>query len=223
MKKLITAREVQECKDSGKSKLYVDKNTIITPAARDVASEKNISFVDGIEEEAANSVKLIETNIPNIMPEDKNMDMDLIYKIVKEVLAQSMVSDIKRSFDSEVDPTGLKLIRGNTVQCDRFETGNPNAKVGLTDVVNTKESPNMGAGFLTIEKSSFDWELCYEEFEYIVEGNLDITINGKTYHGKAGDVFFIPKDSKITWSSPDFARFFYVTFPANWAELAAKK
>lgn len=223
MKKLITAKEVQECKDFGKSKLYVDKNTIITPAARDVATEKNITFVDGIEEEVASSVKLIETNTPNIKQEDKNMDMDLIYKIVKEVLAQSMGTDIKKSFDSECDPTGLKLIRGNTVQCDRFETGNPNAKVGLTDVVSIKESPNMGAGFITIDKSSFDWELNYEEFEYIVEGNLDITINGKTYHGKAGDIFFIPKDSKITWSSPDFARFFYVTYPANWEELAAKK
>ncbi len=155
--------------------------------------------------------------------EEKSIDMDLIYKIVKEVLAQSMGTMIQKSFDKECDPSGLKLVRGNTVECDRFETGNPNSKVGLKDIVNTKESPNMGAGFMTIEKSSFDWELCYEEFDYIVEGNLDITINGKTYHGKAGDVFFIPKNSKITWSTPDFARFFYVTYPANWAELAANK
>jgi len=242
MKKLITAREVQECMSSGKSKMYVDKNTIITPAARDAALERNITFVDGVEEDAATCVKMVDTIAQNIKlgdkkqpqtmeeavvlklnEEGKGMDMDLIYKIVKEVLAQTMEATIKRSFERECDPTGLKLIRGNTVQCDRFETGNPNAKVGLTDVVNTKESPNMGAGFMTIEKSSFDWELCYEEFDYIVEGNLDITINGKTYHGKAGDVFFIPKNSKITWSTPDFAKFFYVTYPANWAELAAKK
>ena len=241
MKKLITAREVQECKNSGKNKMYIDKNTIITPAARDAALERNIEFVDGVEEETGTCVKLVETIACNMMSdekkqpqtmkepvalklneEDKNMDIDLIYKIVKEVLAQNMGTAIKKSFESESDPTGLKLIRGNSVQCDRFETGNPNAKVGLMDVVNTKESPNMGAGFMTIEKSSFDWELCYEEFDYIVEGNLDITINGKTYHGKAGDVFFIPKNSKITWSTQDFARFFYVTYPANWAELAAK-
>jgi len=223
VKKLITASEVQECKTSGKSKMYVDNNTIITPSARDMALEKNIVFVEGVEEVTVDAVKINETISQGIKLEDKNMDMDLIYKIVKEVLAQSMGSAIEKSFESECDPTGLKLIRGNTVHCNRFETGNPNAKVGLTDVVTTQESKNMGAGFLTIDKSSFDWELCYEEFEYIVEGNLDITINGKTYHGKAGDVFFIPKNSKITWSAPDYAKFFYVTYPANWAELAAKK
>lgn len=235
MKKLITAREVQECKNSGKNKIYVDKNTIVTPAARDAALEKNIVLVNGTEEVCIENIvpslmieekkqchAVEETVVLKLNEQEKNIDIDLIYKIVKEVLAQSMGTVIKKAFERECDPTGLKLIRGNTVQCERFETGNPNAKVGLTDVVNTKESPNMGAGFMTIEKSSFDWELCYEEFDYIVEGNLDIIINGKTYHGKAGDVFFIPKNSKITWSTPDFARFFYVTYPANWAELAAK-
>ena len=239
MKKLITAREVQESKSAGKNKMYVDKNTIITPAARDAAMEKDIAFVEGIEEEMAEKVEIIplskkgddkepcqcieEKVVQKLNVGEKDIDVDLIYKIVKEVLAQSMGEAIKKSFEKECDPTGLKLIRGNTVQCEPFDTGNPVAKVGLTDVVNTKESPNMGAGFMTIEKSSFDWELCYEEFDYIVEGTLDITINGKTYHGKAGDVFFIPKNSKITWSTPDFARFFYVTYPANWAEIAANK
>lgn len=239
MKKLITVREIQECKIAGKDKIYVDKNTIITPAARDTALEKDIAFVEGVEQEevkpveiTAASIKVEEKTEPQTVEEkvvlklneeEKNIDMDLIYKIVKEVLAQSMGAMIQKSFDKECDPSGLKLVRGNTVDCDRFETGNPNAKVGLKDIVNTKESPNMGAGFMTIEKSSFDWELCYEEFDYIVEGDLDITINGKTYHGKAGDVFFIPKNSKITWSTPSFARFFYVTYPANWAELAANK
>jgi len=236
VKKLITAREVQECKNSGKNKMFVDKNTIITPSARDLAMEKDITFVLGVEEQVKDSENVLlnkkdddknkcqsleEKVVLKLSGEEKNIDLDLIYKIVKEVLAQSMGAVIKKSFESQCDSSGLKLIRGNTVECDRFETGNPRAKVGLTDVVNTKESPNMGAGFMTIEKSGFDWELTYEEFDYIVEGTLDITINGKTYHGKAGDVFFIPKNSKINWSTEDFARFFYVTYPANWAELAA--
>ena len=237
MKKLITAREVQECKNCGKNKMYVDKNTIITPAARDVAMEKGIDFVADVEEEQVKKMEIIpnkkddekkqsqsvEEKVVLKLSEEENIDMDLIYKIVKEVLAQSMGAAIKKSFEREYDPSGLKLIRGNTVPFERFETGNPNAKVGLTDVVNTKESPNMGAGFMTIEKSGFDWELCYEELEYVIEGTLDITINGNAYHGKAGDVFFIPKNSKINWSTSDFARFFYVTYPANWADLAAKK
>jgi ethanolamine utilization protein EutQ len=230
LKKLITVKDIENCALAGERQLYIDSNTIITPAAKDAAREKNIQFTDcpkctpaaQVDENKA-QCSLEDKVVEKLSGGNSSIDMDLIYKVVKEVLAQSLGGLVQKSFLEERDVSGLKLVRGNTVECDKFETGNPTAKVGLKDIVNTKESPNMGAGFMTIEKSSFDWELCYEEFDYIVEGELDITINGKRYKGKAGDVFFIPKNSKITWSTESFARFFYVTYPANWAELAANK
>jgi ethanolamine utilization protein EutQ len=222
LKKLITVKDIENCIQSGEKRLYIDSNTLITPSARDAAREKNIEFTDCPKCEKA-ECSIEEKVVQKLGTEANDIDMGLIYKIVKEVLAQSIGGLIQKPFEQESDASGLKLVRGNTVECDRFETGNSNAKVGLKDIVNTKESPNMGAGFMTVDKSSFDWELCYEEFDYIVEGELDIIINGKKYKGKAGDVFFIPKNSKITWSSDSFARFFYVTYPANWAELAANK
>jgi len=59
-----------------------------------------------------------------------------------------------------------------------------------------------------------------EELDYVIEGSLDIIVNGKTYRGKAGDVFYIPKNTTVTFSTPDKAKFFFVTYPANWAELS---
>jgi ethanolamine utilization protein EutQ len=235
MKKLITAADVKKSIENGEKYMNIDSNTIITPSARDYASDNKIKFIDKPikkfndettcpeEKSLQQNLKEEDDTINKISQELTGVDRKLIEKIVKEVIAEKMLLKMTNSFQKECDPSGLRLIRGNTVKCEKFDTGNPDANVGLKDIVSTKESPNMGAGFMTIENSSFDWELCYEEFDYIVEGNLDITIDGKTYKGKAGDVFFIPKNSKITWSTKDYAKFFYTTYPANWAELASQK
>ena len=36
--------------------------------------------------------------------------------------------------------------------------------------------------------------------------------------GRPGDVFYVPKGSSITFGTPSWAKFVYVTFPANWEE-----
>ena len=80
----------------------------------------------------------------------------------------------------------------------------------------SKNDSKMSAGFLTIEKSSFAWELGYEEIDIVLEGSLTITINNQTYEACQGDVLFVPKGSKVTWSSSGYVKLFYVTYPANW-------
>lgn len=59
----------------------------------------------------------------------------------------------------------------------------------------------------------------YDEIDYIVEGRLDIIIDGRTVSGEAGDIL-IPKKggSKIKFSAPDYAKFIYVVYPANWQD-----
>ena len=99
-----------------------------------------------------------------------------------------------------------------------FDTGNPDATAYFQELVSKDES-HISAGFLIIENSKFDWELTYEEIDYVIEGTLTITIDGKTYTAHAGDVLFVPANSKVVWGSPDRARVFYATYPANWADL----
>ncbi|WP_373688798.1 hypothetical protein [Brevibacillus daliensis] len=37
---------------------------------------------------------------------------------------------------------------------------------------------------------------------------------------EAGEVIFIPKNSTIQFCVPEYARFLYVTYPADWANQA---
>ena len=41
-----------------------------------------------------------------------------------------------------------------------------------------------------IDHSEFAWELTYEEIDYVIEGTLTVTIDGKKYTANAGDVLF---------------------------------
>ncbi len=217
MKTLISVNEIKSLASAGKKVLYVEPGTIITPAARDAAGEWGIVIKFGLEpqEQVKEPENVSDPVLQTVSPE-------LISKIVMEVMAnlpQCHPTEIVK----EVDSSGIRLVRGNSVRCESFNTGNPKDKVGIKEILTIKESPNMCTGFMTLDKTSFDWHLMYEEIDYIVEGTLDITINGKTYRGKAGDVFYIPADSKITFSSSDQVKFFFVTYPANWSELSGYK
>lgn len=234
MKKLITAEEVRQSKKNS-NVLYIDSNTLITPGAKDLASELGVEIryckaKEKTEEkaEANNENKnFISKNIERMVKEKLQgitVSDDVVSQIVKEVMKAVAEANVAPpQIVKECDPSGIRLVRGGSVVMDRFDTGVASDKVGIKEVLNIKECPNLATGFMEFEKSSFDWTLGYDEVDYIVEGNMDITVNGKTYHGHAGDVFFIPMNTSITFGSPDYCKFFFTAYPANWQELSNKK
>lgn len=70
---------------------------------------------------------------------------------------------------------------------------------------------------MEMKETTFDWTLDYDEIDYIIEGTLDIMIDGRKISASAGELILIPKGSKIQFSVKDYARFIYVTYPADWA------
>lgn len=216
MKQLICAKDVEAVNKSGKKVFYIDSNTIITPSAKDAANVYGIKFsteTQCCEEKACDTPKVSGGEI----------DSNMIYTLLKALMDQGMLKGLLDNiqnlpYTAEKDQGGLKLIRGNTVKMDVFDTGNPDNKVFYQEIV-SKDEASMSAGFLTIEKSSFEWELCYEELDYVIEGTLTVTINGKTFTAYPGDILYVPSGSKVVWGSPDKMKLFYVTYPANWADL----
>lgn len=146
------------------------------------------------------------------------MDAAGLCQLLKTILEQGGLQAPSKPYEEERHGNGLKVVRGRTVKMDVFDTGNPDATAYFQELVSKDES-HISAGFLIIENSKFDWELTYEEIDYVIEGTLTITIDGKTYTAHAGDVLFVPSNSKVVWGSPDRARVFYATYPANWADL----
>ena len=116
-----------------------------------------------------------------------------------------------------VDPSGVVVVRGRSVQLDRFAAAGPDTLVGLRDVVTGKDGSPMTAGFMAWSHAdSFPWQLTYDEIDYVLEGVLHLGIDGRVVEGRPGDVLFVPKGSRVVFGTPSSVRVFYVTWPADW-------
>lgn len=224
MKRLICVGDIEALNNEGKTVCIVGAQTIVTPAARDAADTFGITFCEG--EPQAESIKtavLSEKTSENNCGGIDGITSDQIYQMLKVLMDKGLLGELlkccnNKPYEFEAHANGLKVVRGKTVKMDVFDTGDPTATAYYQELV-SKEESHMSAGFLVIDHSEFAWELTYEEIDYVIEGTLTVTIDGKKYTANAGDVLFVPSGSKVIWGSPDKARVFYSTYPANWADL----
>lgn len=100
------------------------------------------------------------------------------------------------------------------------ELHRPEMDVRLLDVLGSDEGLPMAAGVLSLREGSFPWTLDYDEVEYVIEGELHITTADQQVVGRPGDLIAVPKGSSITFGTPSWARFLYVTYPADWGGAA---
>lgn len=221
LKRLITAADVKNYALNKEKIIHVDTNTIITPSARDVASECGIKFVT--QREAQETVaeiadkadkRVTETNNSSPLPQ-QSVDQALIAKIVGEVMKSLEKKNEPPQFVKEADKSGLRLVRGDTVVLEKFDTGNGSDNVKIKEVLNIKESHNMATGFMELDHTTFSWEQKYDELNYIVDGTLEYTVDGRNYTGRKGDVIFIPANTKVTFSTPEKVKYLFVTCPVK--------
>jgi len=152
------------------------------------------------------------------------LDKASLEKLVRKLIAEQLGGDETNSIiDKTSDPSGIISVRVPTVKVsekDRLNTGNNQDFVYTKDLFSLDESPKLGCGIMEMKDTTFDWTLNYDEIDYVIEGQLDIIIDGRKMSASQGEVIFIPKRSKIQFSVSGFARFLYVTFPADWANQA---
>lgn len=143
----------------------------------------------------------------------------LIADVVKKVIAEQLGHLEQEKFAKKIDrESGVAVIKTATVKPEKFDTGKEGDKVYLLDTLSLEESPRIGTGVMEMDASCFDWTLKYDEVDYIIEGTLEIIIDGRKIVGNKGDIIFIPKNTSIQFNAPDFVRFMYVVYPANWCE-----
>lgn len=141
-----------------------------------------------------------------------NVSEELIRQIVTKVLAEA--GGCSSGMQRQVDPSGIIGIKTETVPLNSFEGRND---VLLNDVTTLEEAPRMGCGVMELKDgASFEWTLTYDEYDIVLEGNLEIEIDGRIVKGGVGDIIYIPKGSHIHFQTPDHAKYVYTVYPANW-------
>jgi ethanolamine utilization protein EutQ len=113
----------------------------------------------------------------------------------------------------------LRVVSRAQVALDSFgeNLATPGANVRLKDVITSGDGAPVAAGYMAMERGEFPWTLTYDEVDVVLEGELVITRGQEQVRGGPGDCIFIPKGSKISFGTPTFARFVYVTYPADWS------
>ena len=99
-----------------------------------------------------------------------------------------------------------------------FPIESPPGSVRLVDVLSLEESPRLGCGIMEMDSTSFEWTLAYDEIDYIIDGSLELIMDGRPVRADQGQILYIPKNTRLRFSAQGKVRFLYVVYPANWFE-----
>jgi ethanolamine utilization protein EutQ len=144
-----------------------------------------------------------------------NISEEIIREVVEKVIRETFGIKNANDFDKEKDPSGIIRIKTATVKTEPF---GEQPGVSLQDIVTLEEAPRMGAGIMELDNTSFEWTLSYDEYDMVIDGILEIEINGRIVTGYPGDIIYIPKNSHIHFQTPSKARFAYFVYPADWQQ-----
>ncbi|SIO12557.1 cupin domain-containing protein [Halodesulfovibrio marinisediminis] len=212
MKKVVCAKDVETLIEQGKKTLYVDSNTILTPSAKDAAKLAEIEIFEGAPRQSA-----CESVSAPVSCEGA-ISSDLIYSALKAMYERGMLD----TFLKELTRKGLcseavgggKIVRGKSVEMEPFDTGASGAKACSREVIGEGDG-RIHSGFFEIDHSRFEQDFACEANCHLLEGTLNLTINGQTVAVETGDVFYIPAGSKVVWDAAGKARLFYSRFPQS--------
>jgi len=136
---------------------------------------------------------------------------------VRVAAVESSAGDVSQGRGPRA-PRLLHVPGVNTLELDPFpvELRRPEMDVRLRDFVTAEHGVSMAAGMMSLRQGSFPWTLDYDEVEYVIEGELHIATADQSVVGRPGDVIAVPKGSSITFGTPSWTRFLYVTYPVDW-------
>ena len=235
MGRFISAAVLREMAKMDKD-IVLEEDSVLTPSAKDLAKELGITITKGRQEIVSQGVVGQSVGQPSAMrdarstmhevrnPEIEQRASNLELRI--KMAADLENADLKKTVQkilSEVlkpaceNPKATHVV-GKNVVIQPFLEAPPGQKVGLVDVIDARIG-NMASGFMTFDHSRLPWFLNYDEVDYIIEGDFVLAVEGQVFRAVAGDVVYIPKGSKVVFSSPTFCKVFYATYPANWADF----
>ncbi|MDF1490080.1 cupin domain-containing protein [Tessaracoccus caeni] len=203
-REVITAEQVQQVAVGGT--LSVSERAIITPLARDVAAERRVTIARG--------APSVVTQLPSATADGTEAK---IREIVARVLAGGGGLGVPAAAPSRPS-VKLARIAESPLEPFPFPGPGPDQKVHAVDVVTTDDGSPIAAGYMSLTEGAFEWTLNYDEVQIVLEGELHLGLDGGNKVGRSGDIFYVPKGSTITFGTPSWAKFIYVTFPADWAE-----
>lgn len=203
---LVSAADIR---DARSGEFVVPTGAIVTPLARDLARDRGIRLVEqGVNPSASRSSRSSGSS--------GSSETEDLESQVRRLVAAMLAGD----GSSRAGPgRPVKSVDHRSVVLEPFgfPGPGPDQQVRATDVVTSQDGSPVAAGYMSLTAGEFPWTLTYDEVQVVLEGELHIGTQTGTKVGRPGDVLYVPKGSAITFGTPSWAKFVYVTFPADWA------
>ena len=92
--------------------------------------------------------------------------------------------------------------------------GRVNEKANLSQAIKSPASQNMTAGYIRLDPGYHrEIQSPVDEVDLFLEGSLTYTSEGTAFTAQKGDIVFIKKGTKATFSTEEGCLAFYVTYP----------
>ena len=202
---VISAEQVNQAAAAGR--LSVPEGALVTPLARDLAAELGVKLEPAARPAAASPAVPAAASPAHAAD---SQDDELTQRI------RTLVAGEEGTAASHVHPVKLCRAAEATTEPFPYPGPPPGQQVRTGDVVTSEDGSPMAAGYMTLTEGTFPWTLSYDEIQIVLEGELHIGTPEGTKIAKQGDVMYVPKGSSITFGTPSWTRFVYVTFPADW-------
>lgn len=183
MKKLICVADIHEL-GSDRSECLIDDQTIITPAAVDLAEERGITFVTS-----------------RAFTED--MGGLLAQLRAHPSLVQQLMGILSQPFDSETDPSGFQLIHGESIHYQKAGTG------GFKQTL-FEQFSGIAVEMLQLKKGVHQEFSGQETIQFLLKGKLITTIDQKSFASQIGDSFYYPPDVRGTIKAIEESQLFVI-------------
>ncbi|MEH0018520.1 MAG: cupin domain-containing protein [Desulfobacter sp.] len=220
-KQVITADDIIKRAASGTKTLdYNRADVIITPGALDKIEELGLSFSTA--PEASGEACSAAVSQTGALPAASQHDAvtEQVCRILKDklgsagaagleaVVAGVVASRLSAGPDKVQIPDdstvtgfgGVSLIRGSRV-LDREPAGSFPGNVMISHALRLHDDSPLSATYMKWEKADFSRTVEAPEISILVQGGMDLIVDGKTLTAEAGDILYMDKGATVEYHS----------------------
>ncbi|AQP53758.1 hypothetical protein CBF34_08455 [Vagococcus penaei] len=198
MKKLICAKDIEQCHEQGLHTLVVDSKSIVTSLAKDLAEEYGISIQ---QQETACVEPMLDLN---------QINQDQLVALLKVLLQTPGILTEQIPFQSLTHESGLTQIKGKTIQLLHEKIDCYGQKLCYQEL---SKRQSVVTGRMQLVQTNYSWKEVTDYQIDVLDGELTVTTdNQNVFHLISGDTIFLPKEKGFLLTALDDTKLTYLEY-----------
>jgi ethanolamine utilization protein EutQ len=219
-KRIIAVADVLEAAQKGNKTLGAHPSEcIVTPGARDKAAELGIVITEGPAPPAAPPSQGLEARdrqaetlvreVCALMKErlPSGVPVQELERLVRAAVASRLEGSGRLAAASQISCadgvcfiSGARLLEGGSGPVPVAE------KALVAEAIRCGDGGQLAGGYMEWQQASFSRTVEFPEIGVVIEGELHLTVGGRTLVAKAGDMVYFPKGAQVVYRAPGRVR-----------------